>query len=171
MQDWIETGDNKYYGLGLEMRSYGGKQLIGHVGSIGYRTEAYYSPDDHISIAVHTNDGTQDVLTSTVLAFWHAYTDYAAVEENESSALDDVQALSQLFKGDISLSFTLRHSAPVHIDIFDINGQQCIDYDAGKYPAGNHSLKLSNLQLNAPGIYFLRFFAGNERRTLKLIHK
>ncbi len=171
MQDWIETGDNKYYGLGLEMRSYGGKQIIGHVGSIGYRTEAYYSPDDHISIAVHTNDGTQDVLTGTVLAFWHAYTDYAAVQENQAHDLRGVQVSSQVFDDDISLSFTLRHSVPVHIDILDLNGRKCFSNDEVKYTAGSHSVRLSHLPMDAPGMYFLRFTAGNENRILKLVHR
>lgn len=70
-----------------------------------------------------------------------------------------------------SISFKLRNSSVVSINIFDIFGNKIVDLiDNQKYDTGKHIIIVDNVQLKlSPGIYFYTLKIGKNISTKKMI--
>ncbi len=68
----------------------------------------------------------------------------------------------------VTLSFGVRQAGPVQVSAFDAAGRRCAVVHSGRMPAGTHSLALDTRRL-ANGVYFLRFEAGTDTRSARLV--
>jgi hypothetical protein len=68
----------------------------------------------------------------------------------------------------VSLSFGLRQAGPVQVSAFDAAGRRCAVVHSGRMPAGAYSLAFDTRRL-ANGVYFLRFEAGTDTRSARLV--
>jgi hypothetical protein len=62
--------------------------------------------------------------------------------------------------------FSLMKDADVNIDVYNMLEQKVFTYKETSSPSGTHSVAISNLK---PGIYIVRFMAGGDLVTRKLI--
>ena len=67
-----------------------------------------------------------------------------------------------------SLSFTLGRTGPVQVTAFDATGRRCAVLHSGRMTAGTHTLPLDARRM-ANGVYFLRFEAGTDTRSSRLV--
>lgn len=72
------------------------------------------------------------------------------------------------FQGATMLEYTLLERSPVQINLFNSNGQLLQALLQENQPAGMHTYQVNTSQLPA-GIYYCRFQAGEQLRTLKWI--
>jgi hypothetical protein len=68
----------------------------------------------------------------------------------------------------VSLSFGLRQAGPVQVSAFDAAGRRCAVVHSGRMTAGTHRLTFDTRRL-ANGVYFLRFEAGTDRSSSRLV--
>ena len=78
------------------------------------------------------------------------------------------RALPNPASGRVTLSFGLRQAGPVQVSAFDAAGRRCAGVHSGSLPAGTQSLTFDTRRL-ANGIYFLRFEAGADTRSARLV--
>jgi hypothetical protein len=68
----------------------------------------------------------------------------------------------------VNFSFGLKQAGPVQVSAFDASGRRCAVIHSGGMPAGAHTLPFDTRRL-ANGVYFLRFEAGADRRSSRLV--
>jgi hypothetical protein len=68
----------------------------------------------------------------------------------------------------VNLSFGLRQAGPVQVSAFDAAGRRRAVIHSGGMPAGIHNLAFDTRRL-ANGVYFLRYEAGADRRSSRLV--
>jgi hypothetical protein len=68
----------------------------------------------------------------------------------------------------VSLSFSLRQAGPVQVSAFDAAGRRCAVVYSGRMPAGAQRLTFDTRRL-ANGVYFLRFEAGADTRSARMV--
>jgi hypothetical protein len=78
------------------------------------------------------------------------------------------RALPNPASGRVSLSFGLKQAGPAQISAFDATGRRCAVVHSGRMAAGTHSLAFDTRPL-ANGVYFLRFEAGAEHGSARLV--
>lgn len=64
------------------------------------------------------------------------------------------------------ISFTLRKSCPISLQVFDITGRQCWAVAQNEYSAGVHTIDLPHL---ANGVYFVQYRTGQDAQTKKIL--
>ncbi len=71
-------------------------------------------------------------------------------------------------KGFLILSMELQETVPVRIDLYTTNGEKVIEIESGTFPAGQNRV-ITDISLSPAGTYIVRFNAGNEAMTFKII--
>ncbi len=67
MTDWQANPGDGHYGLGVRVQEYGGRQMLGHTGSIrGYTSVVWYVPSEDATFVVLTNRGRSDAFEAIV---------------------------------------------------------------------------------------------------------
>jgi hypothetical protein len=88
--------------------------------------------------------------------------------EHEAVQVTRLRALPNPASRMVSLSFGLKQAGPVQVSAFDAAGRRCAVVHSGSLPAGAHSLAFDTRRL-ANGVYFLRFEAGADTRSARLV--
>ena len=88
--------------------------------------------------------------------------------EHAGARVAPFRALPNPASGKVRLSFGLRQAGPVQVSTFDAAGRRCAVVHSGTTPAGAHSLTFDTRRL-ANGVYFLRFEAGSDTRSARLV--
>lgn len=72
------------------------------------------------------------------------------------------------FNNILNVQFNLVHSAPVLVELWNMEGKMVYKNDAGVLPEGFYMLPVSNLNI-AAGIYFIKFYSGKQSAAIKVI--
>lgn len=92
-----------------------------------------------------------------------------SIDENKMNEMS-LSNYPNPFSDKTMLSFSLKESANVHIQIFDIAGKQIRNENIGRYSAGNSSVVIEKNDMSA-GMYFLRMNADQQTGTVMMIVK
>lgn len=81
-----------------------------------------------------------------------------------------IVTLNPVESGKLWLAYDLTTSSKVDIDLFDINGRKAAIIFYGKQAAGSQLIEWNSMTKNiSPGVYILRFSAGQEILDKKII--
>lgn len=88
------------------------------------------------------------------------------VAENEMK--NQFQIFPNPFSAQSTITFTMKESARVLIEVYDAKGQKVFSENKGKLPAGEQTIIFNREQLRS-GIYFVALTTGSKRTTGKIV--
>ncbi len=143
----------------------------GHGGDIIYSSQVFYNDEDDISIAVHSNDGTQDSddLTELVNDLHCAFINFVPVstENPLDRELQFSLAPNPAVNGHTTISWTLPQSEQVQLRIYNELGQLVAQPVNAVYPAGTQQFDW--FSDHSAGIYIISLQIDDQIYHQKLV--
>lgn len=82
--------------------------------------------------------------------------------------INNIRCMPAVTTGFLVLSMELQESVPVAIDLYTLQGQKVTQIESQTFPAGSNRI-IADISMNPAGMYLVRFSAGKEAVTFKVL--
>ncbi len=158
MLDLIVRSDNSGYGLGITKLETNNLTLFGHNGDISYKSSVYYIEELEMSVAIHTNDGSEtgNQIRPILEKLLKAYTGYLTNNENIEK-----ESNFSMYPNPVSnmISVDMKNNGVYHVSILNTLGQT-----VSKFNGSTPHFEIPVYQLNN-GQYILMIESENKVGT------
>ncbi len=135
--------------------SYGGIGMP-HIAVVGPNADFYFNA---LNTAAGNSTNIQNAINSALAA--------TGIKENSDNAFQ-LMVFPSLSANSVKVTYSLKESATVILDILNEAGQLVSKKDLGKQSAGDYTSDF-DIAGTASGIYFMRFSVANNSKTVKFV--
>ncbi|MEO1261127.1 MAG: serine hydrolase [Bacteroidota bacterium] len=172
MMEFVPLSGGFGYGLSLMRVELGGTVWWGHNGSIGYLTNALYSPELDVSMVLISNAGPFDELDFVWLALVQTYLEYTLTDTDENIMTEnDLLIYPNPVYDEFLIGFDLRKKSPIQITVTNQLGQVIHQMDFEMMGAGMNNVQITDCGNWPVGIYQVQLKGADWLVSEKIVKK